>query len=92
MTWWLLPSVSCIGIGRLLCHDWLYRATSLDSVADSLNDQIQVSNILNFRFRATPISLIIAYCLGVLLTFIVVTYCFLSSEPFKHCGRCAGFA
>lgn len=43
------------------------------SVADSLNDQIQFSNILTFRFHATPISMIIAYCLGVLLTFVVVT-------------------
>ncbi|MEM7130286.1 MAG: FtsX-like permease family protein [Chloroflexota bacterium] len=51
-----------------------YIGNLFGNVADSLNDQIEVSNILNFRFQAAPTSLIIAYCIGVLLTFVVVTY------------------
>lgn len=45
----------------------------LGRVADSLNDQIEISNILTFHFRAAPTSLVIAYSLGVLLTFAIVS-------------------
>lgn len=34
----------------------------------------QLSNVLRFRFAVVPSSIVIAYCLGVLLTFIVVTF------------------
>ncbi len=44
-----------------------------NDLARNLSDQVQ-SSLFTFRFKIVPTSVIIAYCLGVLLTFLVVTF------------------
>ena len=47
----------------------------LGDIFNNLADQLSTTgNIFRFEFRAAPASVVIGYCLGVLLTFIVVTF------------------
>lgn len=44
-----------------------------NDIARTLNDQVQLESIFTFRFTVVPSSIVIAYCAGVLLTFLIVT-------------------
>ena len=44
------------------------------NVAETLGGQVPVGSVFQLRFSVVPSSLVIAYCLGVLLTFVVVTF------------------
>ena len=45
-----------------------------DNIANTFGGRLPIGNVIRLRFSVVPTSLLIAYCLGVLLTFIVVTF------------------
>ncbi|MBV7329561.1 FtsX-like permease family protein [Chloroflexi bacterium TSY] len=44
-----------------------------NDIAGTLNDQVQLESIFTFHFTVVPSSIVIAYCAGVLFTFLIVT-------------------
>ncbi|MEM7537391.1 MAG: FtsX-like permease family protein [Chloroflexota bacterium] len=71
----LLAALVGVGLGILISYAMVgFIGRLFTDVAGSFSNQIELDSIFRIRFNVLPTSMIIAYCLGVIFTFVVVVF------------------